>query len=114
MNENVTRVLLHEADDIRVLFFYLAAFRLETGILKTTFSRKVSCVSNLITLGLLDISAWLAFVTITLLLTSEIVASYGPSRGLLIDRNRLRVMATTTGMLILGLTILRVLQLLGH
>jgi hypothetical protein len=69
---------------------------------------------TLISLGLLDISAWLAFVTITLLLTSEIVASYGPSRGLLVDKHRLRVMAVTTGMLVLGLIVLRVVQLLGY
>lgn len=75
---------------------------------------KCKACLTLITLGLLDISAWLTFLTITLLLTSEVVATYGPSRGLLIDQNRLRIMAATTGILTLGLIALRALQVLGY
>ena len=60
-----------------------------------------------------DLSEWLAFVTVILLLTAEIVSHFGPAQGLLIDKNRLRLLAVTTGILILMVIGLRALQLVG-
>jgi len=95
-------------------FFYLLLSSWKKISLKLHFHLRQAEPLTLITLGLLDISAWLTFVTIMLLLTSEIAAHYGPSRGLLVDKRRLRIMAATTGMLILGLIALRVLQVLSY
>jgi len=61
----------------------------------------------------LDISEWLGFVTLVLLITSEIAAHFGPSHGLLIDRTRLRIVAVTTGILLFALIAFRAVGIVG-
>ena len=63
--------------------------------------------------GFIDLSEWLAFVTVVLLLTAEIVSHFGPAQGLLVDKTRLRLLAVTTGVLLLMIVALRALQIVG-
>ncbi len=52
-------------------------------------------------LDLVDISGWLTFVTVLLLVTAEVVSRFGPARGLLVDISRLRAVAIITGLIVL-------------
>ena len=61
-------------------------------------------------LDIVGIGEWLAFVTLILLVTSEALADSGPGIGLLIDRSRLRLLAVTTGLIVLGIIVIEVLQ----
>ena len=60
--------------------------------------------------GVVEIGEWMAFVALILLLTSEVLSDYGPRLGLLIDKSRLRLLAVTTGLIVLTIIALEVLQ----
>jgi hypothetical protein len=52
-------------------------------------------------LGFQQISEWLAFMTVIVFLTSEVVSHFGPAHGLLLDKRLLRQVAIIMGALLL-------------
>lgn len=59
-------------------------------------------------LGPLDISAWLAFASVMLLLANMVLMHMGPDKGVLIDRGRFRLLAIIGVVMLLVALILRV------
>jgi hypothetical protein len=59
------------------------------------------------------ISEWLAFVTIVLFLTSEIVSHFGPGQGLLLDKTFLRGVAIVCGVMLLITILIFIYQVLN-
>jgi hypothetical protein len=59
-------------------------------------------------MSVLDISQWLTFVTILLLVTAELISHFGPARGVLIDKSRLQAVAITTGLMVLAIVAFQV------
>lgn len=59
-----------------------------------------------------DVTLWLAFITVVLLLSTLLTSEFGPGRGLLIDRERLRVLAVSTACLFLLMAAVTVYQIL--
>ncbi len=66
------------------------------------------------TLDSLDISIWLAFVSVILILTSEVLSHFTAAHGLLIDKTRLRLLALVTGLLFLAIISFRAYSLIRH
>ena len=64
------------------------------------------------TLDLSDISLFMAFVSVILLLTTEILSHFGFAQGLLVDKSRLRLLALATGLVFLAIVAFRVYQVL--
>ena len=60
-----------------------------------------------------DISVWLGFSAIILLITTETVAYAGASQGLVIDKAKIRMMAVATGILFLAVLILRIMHVVS-
>lgn len=60
-----------------------------------------------------DIDVWLTFVAIMVLMTAEVASHFGPARGLLVDKSRLRTLAFTTAILLFVVLVARVLQFLN-
>ncbi len=63
-------------------------------------------------LGFSDISLWLAFAAIVLLITSEMVSLYYGKINIRIDRKRLRNVALLTAILFLATLAIRVADML--
>jgi hypothetical protein len=62
-------------------------------------------------MSLSDVSLWLAVMAIILLITSEIISSATEySRNIIIDRNRLRLVALALGLGFMATVIMRVFQ----
>ena len=58
------------------------------------------------------VSEWLAVVSLICLVTSEVLAHYGPANGLLIDRRRLRQVAIAASLLLIAVVSYKVYKLL--
>lgn len=63
-------------------------------------------------LNLLQISIWLAFLSMMLFLTIEIVSYFGAPTGLIIDKSRLRLLLATVVIFFLVIIILRIYGIL--
>jgi hypothetical protein len=58
-------------------------------------------------LGFQEISQWLAFMTLIVFLTSEVVSHFGPAHGLLLDKTMMRQVSIIMGaMLLVTVTII--------
>lgn len=63
-------------------------------------------------LSFLDITVWLAFTAIIMLATSEVVSTYYGKSNLIIDKNRLRLVALIVSItFIISITITFILQI---
>ncbi len=63
-------------------------------------------------IGFLELTSWLAFTCLVLLLTSEMLVHISAAHGLLIDKTKLRLVAIITGVMLLLAIILRVYDIL--
>jgi hypothetical protein len=59
-----------------------------------------------------DISLWLAFTAIILLITSELISSYYGKTGIPINKRRLRTAALTVGLLFMFTVFIRMYQII--
>jgi len=64
-------------------------------------------------LDLLIIAQWLAFITIILFLTSEVVSHFGPAHGFLLDKTFLRGLTITCGGMLVIVIAIFVYQVLN-
>ena len=64
-------------------------------------------------LNLMDITLWLAIMTITLLITSELISPRYGKITILIDRRRLRTIALILGTIFVFFIVLRIFQLIA-
>jgi uncharacterized membrane protein YecN with MAPEG domain len=67
----------------------------------------------ILALDLQGVSQWLAFVTIILFLTSEVVSHFGPAHGLVLDKAFVRGMATICGVMLLIVIVILTYQALN-
>ncbi len=63
-------------------------------------------------IGFLELTSWLAFTCLVLLLTSEVLLHIGAAHGLLIDKTKLRLVGVITAVMLLLAIILRVYDIL--
>ena len=61
-----------------------------------------------------NMSVWLAFTSIILLLTNEVIVGFGLLHGLALDKSRLRLVAIVLGVLFLLTIAARAFLLLKH